>query len=70
MSDTIRSDRRSSSSGKTYRPEPLVYFAAVLERLGESDKARAFVDWLLDGAQPIFRQYFYDPPSGATPLRA
>jgi molybdate/tungstate transport system substrate-binding protein len=57
-------------SGKTYHPEPLVYYAAVLNDAAHKDKAQAFVAWLGAGAQPIFRQFFYDPPAGATPLGA
>jgi molybdate/tungstate transport system substrate-binding protein len=55
---------------KTYQPEPLVYYAAVITGSAHADKAAAFVEWLSAGAQPIFRRYFYDPPSGATTLHA
>ena len=56
--------------GKTFHPESLVYYAAVLEASVNKEKATAFVAWLSGNAQPIFRQYFYDPPAGASPLRA
>lgn len=56
--------------GKTFHPEPLVYYAAVLEGSAHKDKAAAFIAWLGGDAQPIFRKYFYDPPTGATPLNA
>jgi ABC-type molybdate transport system substrate-binding protein len=54
----------------TRRPEPLIYYAAVLDASAHKDKATAFVDWLKASGQSIFRQYFYDPPAGAAPLRA
>jgi molybdate/tungstate transport system substrate-binding protein len=55
---------------KTYQPQPLVYYAAVLNDSQHHDKAAAFVDWLTHDGQLIFRKYFYDPPSGASPLHA
>lgn len=72
-SDAMR-DRYAQQSleigGVTRRPEPLIYYAAVLDASAHKDKAMAFVDWLKGSGQSIFRQYFYDPPAGATPLRA
>jgi len=56
--------------GKTYGPEPLVYYAAVLTSSSHPERAAAFVDWLAHGAQPIFQKYFYDSPAGAAPLHA
>ncbi len=56
--------------GAIRHPEPLVYYAAVLDASAHKDKAVAFVNWLTGAAQAIFRQYFYDPPTGASPLRA
>jgi molybdate/tungstate transport system substrate-binding protein len=56
--------------GKTFHPEPLVYYAAALNDAAHKDKAQAFVAWLAGGAQPVFSRYFYDPPTGATPLGA
>jgi molybdate/tungstate transport system substrate-binding protein len=56
--------------GVTRRPEPLIYYAAVLDASAHKDKALAFVNWLTGGGQSVFRQYFYDPPAGAAPLRA
>ena len=56
--------------GKTFHPEPLVYYAAALNDAAHKDKAQAFVAWLAGGAQPVFGRYFYDPPTGATPLGA
>jgi molybdate/tungstate transport system substrate-binding protein len=56
--------------GKTYRPQSLVYYAAVLDGAAQKEKAAAFVAWLGDGAQPIFKKFFYDAPAGAAPLHA
>lgn len=56
-------------NGKTYHPQPLVYYAATLTAAGHADKAAAFVQWFsTDAAQAILRKYAYDPPAGATPL--
>jgi molybdate/tungstate transport system substrate-binding protein len=56
--------------GKTYHPESLVYYAAVIAGSAQPQKAAAFVDWLTNGAQSIFRRYAYDAPTGASPLHA
>jgi len=45
---------------KTFHPQPLVYYAAVLSGTSQKDKATAFVNWLGGSAQAIFRQYYYD----------
>jgi len=55
---------------KTYHPQSLVYYAAVLDGAVQKEKAQAFVTWLGDGAQPIFKKFFYDPPTGAAALHA
>jgi len=71
--DALREQYAKTSldlNGKTYHPESLVYYAAVLEGSTHKDKAVAFVDWLAGSAQEIFRKYFYDPPSGASALHA
>jgi molybdate/tungstate transport system substrate-binding protein len=72
-SDALR-DRYAQQSldigGAIRRPEPLVYYAAVLDASPHRDKAAAFVDWLRGSGQAIFRRYFYDPPAGMSPLRA
>lgn len=58
-------------NGKTFHPEPLVYYAAVLDGSSHKDKAAAFLNWLTGSdAQSIFRKFFYDPPAGAAPLHA
>ena len=58
-------------AGKTYHPQALVYYACIINGSAHADKAAAFVQWLTDTAgQRIFRQYAYDPPTGAVALRA
>jgi len=57
-------------SGKTFHPQPLVYYALTLLASTHQDKSAAFVAWLTGDAQSIFRQYFYDPPTDALPLHA
>jgi molybdate/tungstate transport system substrate-binding protein len=57
--------------GKTYRPEPLIYYAAVLKDAPNRKGALAFVEWLKgDRARAIFRSYDYDPPGAASALHA
>jgi molybdate/tungstate transport system substrate-binding protein len=71
-SDALR-DRYAQQSleigGVTRHPEPLVYYAAVLDATAHKDKALAFVGWLKGSGQSIFRRYFYDAPAGASTLR-
>jgi molybdate/tungstate transport system substrate-binding protein len=56
-----------SLSGKTYHPEPIAYYAAVLDAAPHPKPAAAFVDWLRsEEAQAIFRGAGYDAP-GTTP---
>ncbi|HEY2499817.1 MAG TPA: extracellular solute-binding protein [Candidatus Angelobacter sp.] len=58
-------------NGKTFQPEPLIYYAAVLKDAPNPNGARAFVKWLRgEQAQAIFRRFKYDPPGGASALRA
>jgi molybdate/tungstate transport system substrate-binding protein len=57
--------------GKTYAPEPLIYYAAALKDAANAKGAAAFIEWLRgDEAQGIFRRYDYDPPGDAPALRA
>ncbi len=74
LGDQAMSDRYTQTSlqvgDKTYKPEPLVYYASALTGSAHPDQAAAFVDWLAKGAQPIFRKYYYDAPEGASTLRA
>jgi molybdate/tungstate transport system substrate-binding protein len=55
---------------KTWQPEPLIYYAAVLKDAFNAKGATAFVEWL-QGAegQAIFRRFSYDPPGAASALR-
>jgi molybdate/tungstate transport system substrate-binding protein len=58
-------------SGKTFAPEPLIYYAAALKDAPSPKAAAAFVEWLTrEEAQAIFRQYSYDPPGKASALHA
>lgn len=57
--------------GKTYSPEPLIYYAAVLKGASNARGAAAFTEWLTGSeAQSIFRRYSYDPPGEASALHA
>lgn len=57
--------------GKTYNPEPLIYYAAVLKDAANARGAAAFAEWLRgDEAQAIFRRFYYDPPGEASALHA
>jgi molybdate/tungstate transport system substrate-binding protein len=56
-------------NGKTYRPQPLVYYAATITGSAHAAKAAAFVQWFSSApGQAILRTYAYDPPVGATTL--
>ncbi len=60
-----------SVNGKTYVPEPLIYYAAALKDAPNAKGAAAFTAWLRsDEALAIFRRYNYDPPGDAAPLNA
>jgi molybdate/tungstate transport system substrate-binding protein len=69
---TVRADHPDVNlaiGGKTYYPEPLIYYAAVLKDARNPKDAVAFLKWLRGGeAQAIFRQYQYDPPGDASAL--
>lgn len=57
--------------GKTYNPEPLIYYACVLKDAPNPKGAAAFAQWLRgDEGQSIFRRYNYDPPGDASALHA
>ena len=70
----VRTDHPDISltvNGKTYQPEPLIFYAAALKDAPNKKGAAAFVEWLNGAeAQTIFRRYNYDPPGEASPLRA
>jgi molybdate/tungstate transport system substrate-binding protein len=58
-------------NGKTYQPEPLIFYAAALNDAPNAKAAAAFVGWLRrTEAQAIFSRFNYDPPGDASPLRA
>lgn len=62
---------RLSVGGKTFAPEPLVFYAAALKNARNPVGAEAFVRWLTGAeAQALFREGSYDPAGGAPPLRA
>jgi len=57
--------------GKTYSPEPLIFYAAVLKDAPNRQGAAAFARWLKgDEAQAILRSHDYDPPGASTSLSA
>ncbi len=59
---------RLSIGGKTFRPEPLVFYAAVLKDAANPKGAAAFVDWLKGkDAQALLRKHQYDAP-GLAPV--
>ena len=58
-------------NGKTYQPEPLIFYAAALKDAPNKQGAAAFLEWLTGAeAQGIFRRFYYDPPGTASGLRA
>jgi molybdate/tungstate transport system substrate-binding protein len=58
-------------NGKTYQPEPLIFYVAALKDAPNKNAAAAFVEWLASAeAQAIFRRYNYGPPGAASGLRA
>jgi len=60
-----------SVGGKSYTPEPLIYYAAALKDAPNAKAAAAFIRWLRSAeAQAIFSRYNYGPPGDASPLRA
>jgi len=64
-------DASLTLNGKTYRPEPLVYYAAALKQASDAQGAARFVEWLRGKpAQEIFSRSHYDPPGDAKVLGA
>lgn len=56
-------------NGKTYRPSPLVFYAAVLNDAPQSKLAGRFLAWLQGcDARQILARYHYDDPGDAKPL--
>jgi molybdate/tungstate transport system substrate-binding protein len=57
--------------GKTYVPEPLIFYAAALKEAPNPSGAAAFAAWLRgEEAQGMLRQSGYDPAGSATALKA
>lgn len=58
------------ANGRTYHPDPLVYYAAIVTGTQHPREAEAFVRWFTDGdGREVLRRFAYDPPVGAQPLR-
>jgi len=58
-------------AGKTFYPEPLVFYAAVLNGAANAAGAAAFVDWLLGNeAQELLRHYAFDAAGDVPMLKA
>ena len=70
----VRADHPDVSlnvGGKTYTPEPLIYYAGVLKDAPNPKGAAAFAEWLRGNeAQGIFKRFFYEPPGDASALHA
>jgi molybdate/tungstate transport system substrate-binding protein len=70
----VRTDHPDISltvGGKTYTPEPIIYYAGVLKDAPNPKGAAAFAQWLHgEEAQAILHRYYYDPPGDASTLRA
>ncbi len=59
------------AGGKTFVPEPLVFYAAALRGASNAAGAEAFVHWLGGAeAQGLLRAADYDSPGSAPPLTA
>lgn len=55
--------------GKTYNPEPLIYYAAVLKDAPNPSGAATFLKWLRGKeSEAIFSRFYYDPPGEASTL--
>ncbi len=64
-------DMSLTVAGKTFYPEPLVFYAAVLKNAANARGAAAFVAWLRgDEAQALFRRYGFNLPNNAPALHA
>ncbi len=60
-----------SIGGKTYFPEPLVYYASVMKDAPNPAAAQQFLAWLKGPhAQALFRAADYDAPGSMAPLHA
>jgi molybdate/tungstate transport system substrate-binding protein len=64
-----RAEASLTLNGKTYHPEPLVYYAASLRNAPHAADAARFVTWLQSSpAREILRRFDYDPPGNAREL--
>lgn len=62
---------RLTAGGKTFVPEPLVFYAGALRGAKNPVAAEAFVRWLTGAdAQGLLREASYDPAGDAPPLHA
>lgn len=60
---------RLNFDGHTYRPEPLIYYAAALKQAPQPAAAAAYVRWLqAPQAQQILQQAGYQAAAGVPPL--
>ena len=67
----LNPDVSLSVAGKTYVPEPLVYYVAVLKDAPNLKGAAAFVQWLREPeAQAILKRFMYGPPGTASALHS
>jgi molybdate/tungstate transport system substrate-binding protein len=56
-------------NGKTHRPSPLVFYAAILKQAPHSKLAGRFLAWMATPqARQILSRYHYDGPGDAEPL--
>lgn len=64
-------DLSLSIAGKTYQPEPLIFYAAALKGARNAAGAVAFTRWLQsEECKAILRRYAYDPAGDASELHA
>lgn len=64
-----KSDLKLTIGGKTFTPEPLVYYAAALKGGRNEQGGKNFVEWLRgEAAQTIFRHESYDSAESVPPL--
>jgi molybdate/tungstate transport system substrate-binding protein len=57
--------------GKTFYPEPLVFYAAILTNAANPKGAAAFLAWLTsEEAQHILQSHHFEAPGNAAPLHA
>ncbi len=68
---TENPDLRLAIEDKTFYPDPLIFYAAVLKDAANPKGASTFIDWLRgEQTQDLFRSNHFDPPGDASPLRS